>query len=184
MEEYQAQPITNESERTFLPNSGPCFVCGENNPAGLQTRLYVQDGKVKAPLRAQPHHCGYENVIHGGVIAALMDECMGWAATRMVGRTCFTGEMKIRYLSPAPADEELYVEAEVVEGGRRIVKAQACLLDNAGKEYARSEGRFVPMTPEQTIEVDNYLIYRGGEERVFDELREELEGGGSPGDDD
>ena len=163
--------MANDEGRMFLPHSKPCFVCGEENAAGLQVRFYVEDGVVKAPLRVQPHHCGYENVVHGGVVAALMDETMGWAASRAVRRMFFTADLKVRYLKPVPGDRELTVCAELVRAGKRLVEARARLVDAEGMEYARSEGRFVPLTVEQTLSVDDHLIYGENTERVFDALR-------------
>jgi len=162
-----------EHEARFLPNSGWCFICGEENPAGLQTRFYVEDGIVKMPLSVQAHHCGFPNVVHGGIVAAALDETMGWAASRAIKRMCVTGELTVRYLAPVPADRELTVCAEVVRSHRRVVHASAHIIDGDDKVYARSEGRFLPMTAEETLKVDDMLLYRGGEERVFDGLRED-----------
>lgn len=161
--------------RVNLPNSRPCFVCGEDNPAGLKTRFYVEDGVVKAPLRPEPHHCGYENVVHGGIVAAILDETMGWAAARATGRMFFTGELTVRYLRPTPGDRELTASAEVVRVTSRLTEAKGVLTDADGVEYARSKGRFVPLSAEATLAVDDALLYRGDEERVFEKLRAELE---------
>ncbi|MBI5095904.1 MAG: PaaI family thioesterase [Candidatus Hydrogenedentes bacterium] len=157
--------------RTYLPNSKTCFVCGEDNPAGLQTRFYVEDGMVKTILKAQHHHCGYRNVVHGGVVAAILDECMGWAAARVIGYMCVTGDLNIRYLRPVPGDQELVVCTEVVRSSKRMVHAKGNLVGHDGTEYARGEGRFLPLSAEETLNVDDNLLYRGGEERVFDPLR-------------
>lgn len=163
------------NHRATLPNSKPCFVCGEDNPAGLRTRFYVEDGKVKAPLRPLPHHCGYDKVVHGGVIAAILDETMGWAAARASGRMFFTGELTVRYLRPTPSGRPLTACAEVVRVTSRLTEAAGVLVDDDGVEYAKSKGRFVPLSVEATLAVDDALIYRGGEERVFDALRAEAE---------
>jgi len=159
------------SEKKYLPNSNTCFVCGEDNAAGLQTRFYVEDGYVKMALSAAHHHCGYHNVLHGGVIAAAMDECMGWAAARAIHRMCVTGDLTVRYLKRAPVDAQLTVCAEVVRAHRRLVHTAGVLVDQEGVKYARSEGRFLPLTVEETLTVDDGMLYRGDEERVFDELR-------------
>ncbi len=156
-----------------LPNSSSCFVCGEDNPAGLRTRFYVEDGKVKARLNAQTHHCGYANTVHGGVSAALLDECMGWAAARAIGLMCYTAELSVRYLRPVPADIDLIAETEVVRHTRRMAEARGRLVGGDGTEYVRTEGKFVPLSVDQTLAVDDMLLYRGGEERLFDRLRED-----------
>ena len=61
------------SERQFLPTSDGCFICGEGNAAGLQTQFYIEDGRVKTRVQPRTHHCGYPGVIHGGIVAALLD---------------------------------------------------------------------------------------------------------------
>ena len=154
-----------------LPNSDWCFVCGEANQAGLQTRFYVEGDKVKAKLTAQEHHCGYKNTIHGGVIAAVLDECMGWAAARAIGRLCLTAELTIRYLGPVPDNQELTVITEITKANRRLVKATGEIQGADGKTYARAEGKFTPLSAEETLLVDDQLNYRGHELRIFDHLR-------------
>ncbi|MBI4558349.1 MAG: PaaI family thioesterase [Candidatus Hydrogenedentes bacterium] len=163
--------MSDSDQKRFLPNSETCFVCGEANGAGLQTRFFVENGIVKTILRPQSHHCGYANVVHGGVLTAILDECMGWAAARAIGRMCYTGDLSIRFLRPVPADRETMVRAEVRRAGRRLVEAVGTIVDNAGLELAQAEGRFLPLSVEETITVDDALLYRGGEERVFDHLR-------------
>lgn len=157
--------------KTYLPNSDWCFVCGEQNHAGLQTRFYVENGLVKAKLNPQSHHWGYKDVIHGGVVAAILDECMGWAAARAIKRMCVTAELTIRYLENVPSGRELTVVTEVGKANRRLVLAEGTLVDGDGTEYARAKGKFTPMTVDETLTVDDQLLYRGGEERLFDDLR-------------
>jgi len=165
-----------ENQRVYLPTSATCFVCGEENTAGLRTRFYVEDGVVKTVLHPQQHHCGYWNTVHGGVLAAIVDECMGWAAARAIGRMCVTAELSIRYLRPVSADSESSVETQVNRVNRRLVEATGVIVDSDGVECVRAQGRFFPLSTEQTLEVDDNLIYRGGEERVFDALRTGAEG--------
>ena len=157
--------------RRYLPNSTGCFVCGETNQAGLQARFYVEDGIVKTPFTVRPEHCGYENVAHGGVLAAALDECMAWAAARAIKRCCVTAELTVRYVKRVSGDARLTVVAEVIKSNRRLACVRGAIEDEAGACYARAEGKFMPLSVEETLAVDDGLIYRGGEERVFDVLR-------------
>lgn len=163
----------SDSDKRYLPNSKTCFVCGEDNVSGLRTRFYVEEDRVKMPLTAVEHHCGYENTVHGGVVAAALDECMGWAAARAIERMCVTAELTVRYLERVPVAPDLTVEAEVTRAHRRMVNTEARIVNSAGTVFARAEGRFLPLSPEETLAVDDVLLYRGGEERVFDGLREQ-----------
>lgn len=161
------------SHRKYLPNSPTCFVCGVDNPAGLRARFYVEQDVVKMPLNVHHHHCGYPNTLHGGVVAAALDECMAWAATRAFKRMCVTGQITVRYIKRVPADKPLTVCAEVILPHRRMVHAKGSIVDAEGTEYARAEGKFLPLTAEETLDIDDWMIYNGGEERIFDELRAE-----------
>jgi len=159
-------------EPRFLPNSQTCFVCGEANEAGLKARFFVEDEVVKMHLDAETHHCGYHNTVHGGIVAAALDECMGWAAARAIQRMCVTGELTVRYLKRVPADRCLTVCAEVSRSHRRMVHTVGHIIDDEGHTFARAEGRFLPLSVEETLTVDAALNYQGSEEDVFAELRQ------------
>lgn len=135
---------TKDTERTYLPNSEGCFVCGHKNPAGLRTRFYVDDGMVKTPLTADTHHCGYENVVHGGITATVLDECMGWAAARAIGRMCLTAELTLRYLKPIPQDRSMTVCARVDRNNKLLAYVDGQIVDEAGEVFVRARGSFTP----------------------------------------
>ena len=161
--------------RVYLPTSKTCFICGEENPAGLQARFYIEDNIVKADLNAQEHHCGYPNVLHGGVVAAILDETMGWAATYVIERMCYTADLSIRYLKPVPCDRTTTVATKVLRASKRLAEVEGEIRDEAGEVYVRGRGKFFPLSIERTLEVDDHLLYRGGEARLFDELRANFE---------
>ncbi|MFA6240819.1 MAG: PaaI family thioesterase [Candidatus Hydrogenedentales bacterium] len=162
----------HSNDRVYLPNSKTCFVCGEENFAGLKLRFFVEGAAVKAVFSPMPHHCGYANVVHGGIVAALLDETMGWAANRAMARMTLTGELTVRYLKPVPGDRESVVSAEITRQSKRMVHVAAAVGDGNGTTYARAEGRFLPLSAEETRVIDSHLLYRGGEERVFASLYE------------
>lgn len=165
--------VKKTNKKTQLPVSRMCYVCGEQNPTGLRAKFHVEDGLVKTHWQPKPHHCGLENVLHGGVTAALLDECMAWAATRAFGRFCVTGDMSIRYTKRVPTDRRLTVCARVVKPGRKLAHVQGTLLDDDGTEYATAQARFVAISTEETLDAETQLIYRDDDERLFDTLRAE-----------
>ncbi|HRI86823.1 MAG TPA: PaaI family thioesterase [Candidatus Hydrogenedentes bacterium] len=160
-------------QRVYLPNSRSCFVCGEENIAGLQLRFFVEGDRVKTLFNPKAHHCGYMNVVHGGIVAALLDETIAWAANRALARMTVTAELNLRYLRPVPGDRETIVWAEITKSNRRIAYGQGAIMDHTGETYAKAEGSFLPLSAEETLVIDGHLVYRGGEERVFDSLRAE-----------
>ncbi len=163
----------NYQQKVYLPNSRTCFVCGEENLAGLRLRFFVEDDRVKATFRPQPHHCGYANVVHGGIVAALLDETMGWAANRAMARMTLTAELTVRYIKPVPGDGESVVWAEVVRAGRRLAHVKSAIQNHDGTVFARAEARFLPMSKDETRVIDGFLVYGENVERVFHSLYED-----------
>jgi uncharacterized protein (TIGR00369 family) len=160
-----------ENMEKTLPVSDSCFVCGVDNPVGLGMQFFIMDGMVASHWRPAEKYCGYKGVVHGGVLAAAFDEAMAWAAARELGRMCVTGELTVRYLQRTPGDREYLLKTRVIEPGKRRVIAYGVLVDDSGTEYADARGKFVPLTAEETLRVDDGLIYRPTDERIFDELR-------------
>ncbi len=65
------------------PNSRYCFLCGMENPVGLHLHIYeTAQGEVESIYIAPDHFQGYPGVLHGGLVAAIIDEISGartWA---------------------------------------------------------------------------------------------------------
>ena len=149
-----------DGEREYLPHSSGCFLCGDENPAGIRTRFFVEDNEVRGTIVLPRHVNGYRDVAHGGVVAALLDETMGWAAT-VFGKEhpmYVTGEITVKYLAPVPVGEEIEVRSRLVEDAGRLAYAEGQLL-HGGKVCARAKGKFVPMTREATAGVMPYLKF-------------------------
>ena len=51
-----------------------CFVCGDKNPIGLNVAFYSDDERVVADYTAGRQFEGYKDVLHGGILSALLDE--------------------------------------------------------------------------------------------------------------
>ncbi|RMG05405.1 MAG: PaaI family thioesterase [Nitrospirae bacterium] len=95
-------------------DTGWCFVCGKENPRGLKVSFSASHGKAEAVFRADKTLQGYRGVVHGGVIAALVDEASIKAAAS-VGIKAVTAEIRVRIKTPLHTGEEAVVKAEVVK---------------------------------------------------------------------
>ena len=102
-------------------------------------------------------------VAHGGVLAGLLDETMGWAATVFSRQHPFfvTGELIVKYLLPVPVGEEIEIVGHLLKDAGRIAYCQGELIYN-GKECLRAKGKFLPMNDEATTEVLPYLKFDQG----------------------
>jgi uncharacterized protein (TIGR00369 family) len=148
--------------REYLPHSSGCFLCGEENRSGVRARFFVEGNDVLGKVNLPLHLNGYKDVAHGGVVSALLDETMGWAAT-VFGKThpmYVTGELTVKFLSPVPVGAEIEVRSRLVEDAGRLAYCEGEIL-HGGKVCARARGKFVPMSPEGTAEVIPYLRFDG-----------------------
>lgn len=144
----------------YLPHSSGCFLCGDENPCGARTRFFVQDDTVRTRLILPQHLNGYKLVAHGGVLAGLLDETMGWAATVFSHKHPFfvTGELTVKYILPVPVGEEIEIVGHLLKDGGRIAYCQGELIFD-GKECLRAKGKFLPLSAEATAEVLPYLKF-------------------------
>lgn len=148
--------------REYLPHSTRCFVCGDENECGVRTRFYVEDESVRTRVVLSRHLNGYKNVAHGGVLAALLDESMGWAAT-VFGRKhpmYVTGELTVKYLSPVSVGEEIEIVSRLENDAGRVAYSTGEIF-REGKVCVRARGKFLPMSEEATRQVIPYLKFDG-----------------------
>ena len=151
--------VIRESNLEKLPNSKTCFVCGDRNPSGLRVRFWLDGEAVFTRFTPREDQMGYHGVTHGGVIAALLDETMGWAPSLRNRRFCVSIELHIEYLKPVPLGKEVTVTGRASESNRRIWSAEGEVTDSDGTLYARGKGRYIAISDEKTREVVTYLQF-------------------------
>lgn len=118
-----------------------CFACGMENPAGLQLR-FSDDGanEVFADFTIAPDHQGYPGVVHGGVVAAILDEVGG--RTVMIGdhlRFFMTAKMEIKYRQPVPVGSPLRAVGRLVKQRDRSTTAHAEIRSPEGDVLAEAD---------------------------------------------
>ncbi|MBI5342836.1 MAG: PaaI family thioesterase [Deltaproteobacteria bacterium] len=148
------------TEKEYLPHSSGCFLCGDENDCGVRLKFFVEGDAVCARITLPRHVNGYKNVAHGGVLAALLDESMGWAATVFGGsqRMYLTGELTVKYLAPVPVGKEIVIRSRLVRDAGRIAFSEG-ELSCGGEVRVRANGKFLPMSREATAEVVPYLKF-------------------------
>ncbi len=93
------------------PNSRMCFLCGRQNPIGLKLEFYEDSEaeQVRVEFSVPEEYQGYPGVVHGGIVAAVLDEVSGRAIMlRGSDEDMFaTLRLTIRYRRPTPTDTPL-----------------------------------------------------------------------------
>ncbi|MBX6377625.1 MAG: PaaI family thioesterase [Clostridia bacterium] len=127
-------------------SSRDCIVCGSEHPAGFQAAFHVEPGRAWTEVRPLEIHQGFRGILHGGLIAALMDDAMWYAAYSMDGFFGMTAELTVRYRRPVPVAALLRVEGEVVSSRGRLAETRAQVLlagDTSGEPLATASAKFL-----------------------------------------
>lgn len=126
------------------PSSRMCFVCGRDNPAGLKLQFCEGDepGRVWAEFIVPDIYQGYPGVVHGGIVAAILDEVSGRAV--LFGgdgdNLMATLRLTVRYRRPTPTQTPLRATGwvERTGGAATRVAGEIRLMD--GTVTAECEG--------------------------------------------
>ena len=127
-----------------LPETN-CFVCGERNERGMHVHFtYVPAHRqVLAETHVEALWQGFTGIVHGGILAGLLDDAMWhalWYETHVV---TMTAEMHVRYHKPAKIGMPLTIVGAVTESGRRMAKAEA-RIEQEQVTVATAQGVFLP----------------------------------------
>jgi acyl-coenzyme A thioesterase PaaI-like protein len=117
------------------PNSRHCFVCGVENPIGLHLKFYeTAPGEVTADMNLPNIYQGYPGIVHGGVIAAMLDEAAGRAHMGPVDapRFMFTARLDIRYRKNVPVGQPLRLIGRAGPTKSRTAEAFSAIYDLEG----------------------------------------------------
>ena len=90
----------------WQPTSRLCFVCGRENPVGLKVRWENdrEAGEIRGTVEIPEHFNGYPGVVHGGIVATLLDETAGRALLLEGGHEdlMVTLKLEVSYRRPTP----------------------------------------------------------------------------------
>ena len=127
-----------------LIDEGMCFVCGKLNPIGLKVEFDVDTDNLKILGTFEPRreHEGYQGIMHGGLVATLLDEAMVklvWEA----GIPAVSASLDIKLLKPVRVGERIAIRGQIDSLEGRLILASAEIEDSKGTLLARAKGKCV-----------------------------------------
>jgi len=139
------------------PNSRMCFLCGLENPVGLHLHLYeIEPGVIETTFTAPNHFQGYPGVLHGGIVASILDEVCGrvhMGSNPANPRFMFTAKIEVKYRKNVPINQPLKIigkagrsKGKTAEGWAGIyvndellAEANALLIDVPAEQFDMSK---------------------------------------------
>jgi len=139
------------------PNSRHCFVCGVENKYGLHLRFYeTAEGEVTVETTVPEHFQGYPGIVHGGIVASLVDEALGRVHMGIPNdpRFMFTARLTVNYRKPVPTGQPIKVVAQALKSKRRSATSTAQVLGPDGELLAEAEAVLVNVPDEMVSNAD------------------------------
>jgi acyl-coenzyme A thioesterase PaaI-like protein len=126
------------------------------NPIGLHLKFY-QDapGEVYADYTAPESYQGYPGVVHGGIVAAMLDEVAG---RTLIGseppRFMFTARLVLRYCKNVPVGKSLRLVGQAIKVKEKTAVGCAQIFGPGGDLLAEAEALLVDIPSESFSNVD------------------------------
>lgn len=123
---------------SLFGESSPCFGCAPGHPSGLQLSFERVGEGVRTHFTPREDQQGPPGVMHGGLVAALADECAAWAVIAALGRFGFTTTLQGRYSRPIRVGIAVEGRAWLSERGRRLVGVEVELRQSDAVAFTGS----------------------------------------------
>ena len=108
----------------------------------------LTDGASEIRMKLEPHHLNPGRIVHGGVVAGMLDVAAGLAHRTKLGAdaTHVTVQLHVDYLKAAGSGV-LTARGHSLQTGRRVGHAEATLYDDERRMLARASATFLIVRP-------------------------------------
>lgn len=164
--------ITNPAPgRILLPRYTHCFVCGKLNPVGLDLEFSYINHRIETSIIPRPEHGGYKNKVHGGILATLLDESMGWASVISRPVLSVSADLSVRYKLPATVGEKLIVSAELIADKKRIFLTKGKIEKEDGTILCTGQGKYMPLSSDEMDALISYANWQDSFYPAYDQIQ-------------
>ena len=139
---FSEQP-PDGGNRTHFPD---CIVTGPANPMGIAADIHRQGDEAVLRTTLGEAFEGAPGRAHGGVVAALFDEVLGFVLS-IVRTPAYTGKLVVSYRAPTPLGVELEFRGRLrSRHGRKLTMVGEARQD--GLLIADAEALFISVDPD------------------------------------
>lgn len=106
--------------------------------------LAVDEGYIKIECEVRKDMLNPNGIMHGGIMATLLDEAMGAASFTLGRPTGFaTINMSIDYLYSAKTGDIVWVEGTIIRAGKTVLHIKAELYNAENKLLAKATSNMI-----------------------------------------
>jgi uncharacterized protein (TIGR00369 family) len=127
---------------------GHCFGCGPLNLEGLQLKFTPGPEGSVAEFQVPDRFQSWAGMVHGGVMALMLDEAVGWAAWH-AGHPGVTGRLQVSYRRPLRLGESVRIVGKVENIRRTLVYVSAFI--ESREDHARIADATATLMETKTI---------------------------------
>ena len=148
------------------PNSRMCFICGLENPVGLHLKIYeLEPGVIETTFTAPEHYQSYPGILHGGIVATILDEISGRAhmGDPSLPRFMFTAKLEIKFRKNVPIGKLLRILGKAGKTKGRMAEGWAGIYDENSTLLAECNSLLIDIPADMLENVDQaelgWMIY-------------------------
>ena len=163
-----ADTLPSHSPR-YLPTYDKCFVCGSQHPRGLHLRFFTRgDGIAYVEFTPEDSLTGYDDIVHGGILATVFDELLGWSVGIRTGQLFMTGELTVPLFASGTLEPDLSVQRTSCGGEETLLDRRRRHARRGRKRIRAGGGQILPSwRAKRTREVATQLNYQPDDLPVF-----------------
>ena len=129
---------------------GHCFGCGQLNPDGLRMVFTPGEDGSFCDFEVPPRFQSWSGMAHGGVVALMLDEAVGWAAWH-AGHPGVTGRLQVAFRRPLKLGERVRIVGRVDNIRRTLVYVTA-FVENADDHSRIADATATVMETKTVVE--------------------------------
>ncbi|MBM9537520.1 PaaI family thioesterase [Desulfobulbus alkaliphilus] len=129
-----------------------CFGCGTDNPIGLHMDFFTDGQQLYSFVTVPATMAGWDKTVHGGILATLLDEIMGWSVIYLLKKIGVTTSMTVDFKKPVQVEQLLTVVGWIQEiPSDRQVVVSGELITGEGTVCAAATGTFAALSAQAAV---------------------------------
>ena len=111
-------------------------------------KFYTDERLIISWVTVPSHLCGWNNLVHGGIISTLLDEVMGWTGIYLLKKILLTKTLTVDFSKAVFVDKELKVEGKVLHTDyKRQAIIEGSIYNTERELCAKATGTFTLISP-------------------------------------